>query len=239
MGLTVDTQGWDRVEAEKSEPQIGADSRDDAPRIDLSRESRLAAARPPIKPFSAKLGPKTNPFFGPSMQITTSSNISSPTSKPAPSKPDEAKFKGRAMSERFNPDRMAAFSPQVAKRVADIPNLTIARGSEADTDGKRLIIGKQIRMSGEISGCEKLVVEGKVDANLSEVKSIEVTVNGTFAGKAEVDSAVIAGSYEGTLKVNGHLEIAPSGVVKGSVSYKTIVVANGGKLLGSIESIGG
>lgn len=227
MGLTVDTQGWDRVEAEKSEPEIGADSRDDVPRIDLSRAARQSTVRPPLKPFGAKPGPKANPFFGAPAPII------------APSKPAEAKPKGRAMSERFNPDRMAAFSPQVAKRMADIPNLTIARGGEADADGKRLIIGKQIRMSGEISGCEKLVVEGKVDANLSDVKSIEVTVNGTFTGKAEVDSAVIAGAYEGTLKVNGHLEIAPSGVVKGSVSYKTIVVANGGKLLGSIESIDG
>ena len=221
----MDTQGWDRVEAEKSEPEIGADSRDDVPRIDLSRGAREAAVRPPLKPFGAKPGPKANPFFGASAPII------------APSKPDEAKPKGRAMSERFNPDRMAAFSPQVAKRMADIPNLTIARGSEADTEGKRLIIGKQIRMSGEISGCEKLVVEGKVDANLSDVKSIDVTVNGAFKGKAEVDSAVIAGTYDGTLKVNGHLEIAPSGVVKGSVSYKTIAVANGGKLLGTIETI--
>lgn len=140
------------------------------------------------------------------------------------------------MSDRFSPDRMAAFSPQVAKRVADIPNLTIARDA-ADMDGKRLVIGKQIRMSGEISGCEKLVVEGKVEATLSDVKSIEVTANGTFKGNAEVESAVIAGTYEGTLKVHGHVEIAPSGVVKGGVSYKTIAVANGGKLLGSIESI--
>lgn len=235
----METQGWDRVEADKSEPQIGADSRDDAPRIDLSREARQSTVRPPLKPFGAKHSPKANPFFGASAPIATPASKSSPASKPVPSKPDVAKLKGRTMSERFNPDRMAAFSPQVAKRVADIPNLTIARGSEADIDGKRLIIGKQIRMSGEISGCEKLIVEGKVDATLSDVKSIEVTVNGTFNGKAEVDSAVIAGTFDGTLKVNGHLEIAPSGVVKGSVSYKTIAVANGGKLLGSIESIDG
>ena len=146
------------------------------------------------------------------------------------------------MSDKFSSDRMAAFTPQISKRVADIPNLAapfgaVARGAEADTDGKRLVIGKQIRMSGEISGCERLVVEGKVEANLSDVKSIEVTANGTFKGNAEVDNAVIAGTYEGNLKVNGHLEIAPSGVVKGDVSYKTIAVANGGRLTGIIETL--
>ncbi len=143
------------------------------------------------------------------------------------------------MSDRFNTDRMAAFTPQVQKRVADIPNLTAVRSPEADLEGKRLVIGKQVRMSGEIAGCEKLVVEGTVEASISEVKSIEVTANGTFKGNAEVENAVIAGTYEGSLKVNGHLEIAASGVVKGGVSYRTIAVANGGKLLGSIETIEG
>lgn len=136
-------------------------------------------------------------------------------------------------------DRMAAFTQPAAKRMADIPNLSTARGAEPDMDGKRLIIGKQIRMSGEIAGCERLVIEGKVEAKITEVKFIEVTANGTFKGSAVVEGAVIAGTFEGELKVNGHLEIAPSGVVKGGVAYRTIAVGNGGKLLGSIESIDG
>ncbi|MBY0511064.1 MAG: polymer-forming cytoskeletal protein [Rhodospirillaceae bacterium] len=231
------------MEAETSHPQDGARSADDrtndrmetaaAPRLDLSLAAHRADVRPPLKPFGA--GQKTNPFFGAATPKFPAQRFSSHTAAPAPA---AQQTKGRTMSDRFSSDRMAAFSPQVAKRVADIPNLTIARG-DADMDGKRLVIGKQIRMSGEISGCEKLVVEGKVEATLSDVKSIEVTANGTFKGNAEVESAVIAGTYEGSLKVNGHLEIAPSGTVKGGVSYKTIAVANGGKLLGSIESIEG
>jgi len=234
----MDTQGWDHVDAEKSKHQGGADNGHDVPRIDLSRDARHGDVRPPLRPFGAKGAARGNPFFGEPRNEAAHVKTHQPLlSRPSTAKPDISKPKGRAMSDRFSQDRMAAFSPQVAKRVADIPNLAIARGGEADIDGKRLIIGKQIRMSGEISGCEKLVVEGKVDANLNDVKSIEVTANGTFKGNADVESAVIAGTYEGTLKVNGHLEIAPSGVVKGGVSYKTIAVANGGKLLGTIETI--
>ncbi len=210
------------------------DRGNDVPRIDLSRDA-ANDVRPPLKPFGAKTGIKNNPFFGVSQINPPPSKIAQ---KLAAATPQPSKLKGRTMSDRFSPDRMAAFSPQVAKRIADIPNLTIARNNE-DADGKRLVIGKQIRMSGEIAGCEKLIVEGKVDATLNEVKAIEVTVNGAFKGNAEVESAVIAGTYEGSLKVNGHLEITLSGVVKGSVSYKTVSVANGGKLLGSIETIEG
>jgi cytoskeletal protein CcmA (bactofilin family) len=206
------------LDSEKPEIQNRAGA-DTSPHIDL-RQSARADIRLPTRPFSAKPVSTVNPFF------------KDPKSKTSHSR-------GISMSDRFSTDRMAAFTPQVQKRVADIPNLTAMRTPDADTEGKRLVIGKQIRMSGEIGGCEKLVVEGKVDATISDVKSIEVTANGSFKGNAEVESAVIAGTYEGSLKVHGHLEIAPSGVVKGGVSYRTIAVANGGKLLGTIETIDG
>jgi cytoskeletal protein CcmA (bactofilin family) len=76
-----------------------------------------------------------------------------------------------------------------------------------------------------------------VDAAVSGVKTLDVTTNGTFKGSADVDSASIAGTYDGDLKVTGHLEIAASGVVTGKVSYKTIAVANGGRLQGAIETL--
>ena len=182
---------------------------EESPRLDLVAAS-ADAVRPPARPFSTK------PFY--KGHLFTKSLI-----------------KGAPMSDRLSTDRLAAFSPQIARRVADIPSANTR--SDADMEGKRLIIGKQIRMKGEISGCERLIVEGHVDAKLSEVKVIEVNANGNFKGDAEVDTAVVAGTFEGNLKVRGHLEIASSGVVKGNVSYKTIAVASGGRVLGSIETI--
>lgn len=199
----------DHKKSENNDAGAGGES----PRIDFSPNWRASAVRPPAKPLGARSAFRANPFFS-----RTPSG-------------------GNKMSDKFAPDRMAAFTPQISKRVADIPHLASMRGNDADVDGKRLVIGKQIRMSGEICGCERLVVEGKVEANLSEVKFIEVTSNGVFKGNADVESAVIAGSYEGNFKVRGHLEIAPSGLVRGGVAYKTITVANGGRLLGSIETI--
>jgi cytoskeletal protein CcmA (bactofilin family) len=197
----------------ESESDAAQTPRDESPRLDLSVAAlRRDGLRPPIRPFSAKTKFKTQLFRS-------------------------TLAKGRSMSDRFSSDRMAAFTPQIPRRVADIPNPASMRAAEADNDGKRLVIGRQITMSGEISGCERLVVEGKVDAKLNEVKSLEVTANGSFKGSADVESAIVAGTYDGTLKVRGHLEIAGTGIVKGAVSYKTIAVANGGKVQGSIETI--
>lgn len=140
------------------------------------------------------------------------------------------------MSDRFSSDRMAAFNPQIPRRVADIPSPGALRGGD-DAEGKRLVVGKLVRIQGEISGCERLVVDGHVDAKVSGVKTLDVTINGTFKGSSEVEGASVAGTYDGDLKVNGHLEIAASGVVTGKVSYKTIAVANGGQLRGAIETL--
>lgn len=194
----------------EQDKQDGADQGGEtSPRLDLSKMTR--GIRPPPKAFSAR--PSKRGLF-------RTSTLTRETS----------------MSDRFTSDRMAAFTPQIPRRVADIPNPGAMRGGD-DVEGKRLIVGKQVRIHGEVSGCERLVVDGHVDAKVSGVKTLDVTANGTFKGSSEVDSATIAGTYDGDLKVNGHLEIAASGVVTGKVSYKTIAVANGGRLQGAIETL--
>jgi cytoskeletal protein CcmA (bactofilin family) len=189
------------------------DAGDTSPRLDLSKMTR--GIRPPAKTFTAR--PLNRGLFRTSTLTVSLSREAS-------------------MSDRFSSDRMAAFNPQIPRRVADIPNAAALRGGD-DVEGKRLVIGKQVRIHGEVSGCERLVVDGHVDAKVSGVKTLDVTANGTFKGSSEVDSATIAGTYDGDLKVNGHLDIAASGVVTGKVSYKTIAVANGGRLQGAIETL--
>jgi cytoskeletal protein CcmA (bactofilin family) len=201
--------GQDKV-LEQDKQGGSTEAAETSPRIDLSKSAR-GGVRPPTKAFTAR--PAKRGLF----RTSTLNRESS-------------------MSDRFSSDRMAAFNPQIPRRVADIPNPGAMRGGE-DVEGKRLTVGKLVRIKGEISGCERLVVDGHVDAAVSGVKSLDVTANGTFKGSAEVDSASIAGTYDGDLKVNGHLEIAASGVVTGKVSYKTIAVANGGRLQGAIETL--
>lgn len=198
---------------EQDKQDSGEQTGETSPRLDLSKMTR--GIRPPAKAFTAR--PLKRGLFRTS---TLTTSLSKETS----------------MSDRFTSDRMAAFNPQIPRRVADIPGPGAARGGD-DMEGKRLTVGKQVRIHGEVSGCERLVVDGHVDAKVSGVKILEVTVNGTFKGSSEVDSATIAGTYDGDLKVNGHLEIATSGVVTGKVSYKTIAVANGGRLQGAIETL--
>ncbi|MCB2106969.1 MAG: polymer-forming cytoskeletal protein [Rhodobacteraceae bacterium] len=145
----------------------------------------------------------------------------------------------RAFMDRFAERTVpsAAYAP--ARRTTEIPSPASVKAAEAESEGKRLTIGRQVRINGEISGCAHLTVEGNVDASVSDARSLDVTPSGTMKGRAEVNSAVIAGTFDGTLIVNGHLDILATGRVNGTISYRALTIATGGKISGSITEISG
>ncbi|MBL8629764.1 MAG: polymer-forming cytoskeletal protein [Rhodospirillaceae bacterium] len=129
----------------------------------------------------------------------------------------------------------STYTPPPQRRTTEIPNLkSVREAAEAKSDANKLTITKRIKVSGEISGCERLVVEGCVDAVMIGLKKIEVAVGGKAAGKADVESAIINGRFDGTLIVRGHLEIAAGAHVSGAISYKSVSVAVGGSLTGTV-----
>jgi cytoskeletal protein CcmA (bactofilin family) len=103
-------------------------------------------------------------------------------------------------------------------------------------DGKRLIVGEGISLSGEITACDRLVVEGSVKVTLNQTRAIEIAESGRFTeGKAEVEDAEISGVYEGELTVRKRLLIRHTGRVKGTVRYGEI--EKGGVLSGSVSML--
>jgi len=77
--------------------------------------------------------------------------------------------------------------------------------------GKRLIVGEGIRLSGEISSCDRLVVEGEVEVTLNDTLALEISSTGRFTGGCEVEEADISGVYEGDLTVRRRLFVRSSG----------------------------
>ena len=109
----------------------------------------------------------------------------------------------RKRSRMANPPS-PSYRPEIPRKVVDIPNPSRLRAerieSAATDDSKRLVVGQPISVSGDISACETLVVQGKVEASLSDAETIEVAEGGLFKGTAEVDYAIISGTFDGTLK---------------------------------------
>lgn len=106
-------------------------------------------------------------------------------------------------------------------------------------DAKRLTVGREISLSGEISACEMLVVEGSVKATLDGCKTLEIARHGKFNGTAHVAVADIAGTFDGTLMVSDRLILRGTGRMMGTVRYNEMEIERGGRLEGTAELISG
>jgi cytoskeletal protein CcmA (bactofilin family) len=126
------------------------------------------------------------------------------------------------------------FHPDVPHRMPDVKEREAP--PRADDDGKRLTVGREITLSGcTIADCERLTVEGTIDATTTEGRLLEIAKGGCFKGAAVVDNAEIAGVFEGDLKVKKRLSIRASGYVVGTVRYGQLEVERGGRIDGSTE----
>jgi len=141
--------------------------------------------------------------------------------------------------------------PDLPRRVVDIPGAPAIPGrrpgepaapgpgalSGGESTERKLIVGRDIQLNGEINACDHLVVQGRVEARLADCKTIEVAEGGTFKGSAEIEEATIGGRFDGDLVVRGRLRLASGGVISGTVRYGELEVAAGGRLVGTMEPL--
>jgi cytoskeletal protein CcmA (bactofilin family) len=106
-----------------------------------------------------------------------------------------------------------------------------------ETEIRHLIVGKEIVLRGEITHCDRLLIEGSVEASLSDCRDVEIAESGLFKGSAAIETAEIRGRFEGTLTVAKRLFIRSTGLVTGTIRYGQIEVERGGRLSGEIEAI--
>ena len=100
-------------------------------------------------------------------------------------------------------------------------------------------IGKSITISGDLTGEEDLVIEGKVDGKVTLPNS-ELTIGANGSVKAEVSakSVIVVGRVSGNVRGAERVEIQATGVVDGDVSAPKLVVVEGAVLNGSIQMTG-
>lgn len=109
-------------------------------------------------------------------------------------------------------------------------------GRAEEEEVKRLIVGAGISLSGEITACDVLVIEGSVQASLSRCVAIEIAESGTFKeGEADIERADISGVYDGTLTVRNRLTVRSTGRVVGTIRYGEIEIEAGGVISGDVQ----
>jgi cytoskeletal protein CcmA (bactofilin family) len=153
---------------------------------------------------------------------------------PRQSRPDASAVLERQPQPPVRPGASAA--PAAAAPATRKPDP--APAAAADQEMKKLIVGRDIRLAGEITACDKLVVEGQVEADLADAQVLEIAEHGLFKGRAEVDVAEVSGTFDGELTVRERLILRASGQVKGKLHYAELEIERGGRVNGQIEEIG-
>ena len=181
------------------------------------RDDGEDSAIPPLMdepPATERLMPAHNLFPRPTTQPLNPQTLSGPpafTKAPAPSAP----LPPRPQAQSMRNDR----------------------GGEAEA--KKLIVGQGICLSGQITSCERLIVEGTMECSLSECRNIEIAESGFFKGQAEVDYADVAGRFEGTLVTRERLFVRSSGRIHGKIHYCQIEIEPGGEISGDVKVVPG
>jgi len=113
---------------------------------------------------------------------------------------------------------------------------TPTKPETSQTATRKLVVGRGIVFSGEITSCDCLVVEGTVKANIAGCHDIDIAEGGLFTGSASVESAEIRGRFEGTLNVSGRLLVRATGRIAAEVRYHQIEIERGGEISGHIQA---
>jgi cytoskeletal protein CcmA (bactofilin family) len=126
-------------------------------------------------------------------------------------------------------------SPAATPLTSDRP---AAPAAAARTSAKRVLtVGPDIQMKGEITTCDRVVIEGMVDATMRDVHTVELAETGSLKGTAEVEDAEISGAFEGDLVVRGKITIYTTGRVRGNITYGEIEIQRGGQISGNIRNV--
>ena len=123
--------------------------------------------------------------------------------------------------------------PETAKPQTQQPQQPRAE----EPTGSRLIVGPDIKLRGvEITDCDTLVVEGRVEASMDS-RVIQIAETGVFSGTVSIDVAEIRGRFEGELTARKHLVIYSTGRVCGQIRYGKIRIEEGGELVGDVSTL--
>jgi len=145
---------------------------------------------------------------------------SAESTKPEASKPETSR-----------PETSKPEAPKADAREHSRPSRS---GEEAVS---KLIVGPDIKLKGaEITDCDTLVVEGRVEASMDS-RVIQISEHGVFVGKVGIDVAEIRGRFEGELTARKQLVVRATGRVSGKIRYGRVAIEEGGELSGDVAAL--
>ena len=113
-------------------------------------------------------------------------------------------------------------------------NKEITEPTKKIKENSSLIIGEGATIKGEIVEENEITVQGNVDGDI-QCKDLIVGKSGSIKGKIKADTLYVEGSIEGEIHVKELLKLMSSSYVSGKITYGSLQINEGGKLVGEIE----
>ena len=97
-------------------------------------------------------------------------------------------------------------------------------------------LGSSLRVKGEISGTEDLLIDGPVEGSI-HLNDRKLTVGKTAKVTADINArdVVVYGYVKGNVRAKGRVEIKKDGYVVGNLTTAQIMIEDGADFKGTIE----
>ncbi|PYQ09577.1 MAG: hypothetical protein DMF83_02945 [Acidobacteria bacterium] len=120
------------------------------------------------------------------------------------------------------PPRPSAAAPPVAARTSSTP----------------CVIGPKIKIIGELSGDEDVLVEGQIEGEIRITRDLRVGPGGVVKAKVSAQSIIVSGEIIGDCEAVGRVELQSTGKLTGNIRAPKIVIAEGAMFRGNSDMSG-
>ena len=100
------------------------------------------------------------------------------------------------------------------------------------------MIGKTIRIRGEMTGDEDVLVDGHLEGKVELTKTLSIGRNADVHADVQAASVAVSGKFQGNIMAATRVEIDGSATVIGNVTTPRVSIADGAYFRGSIEMAG-
>lgn len=112
----------------------------------------------------------------------------------------------------------------------------MATPTKDKSDSKPGVIGKGIRIKGQLRGGEDLIIEGKVEGVVALVDNhLILERTSEISANVEVKNITVKGEMLGNAVASDKVEISTEAKMKGDIKAPRLVVEEGAKFRGAVD----
>jgi cytoskeletal protein CcmA (bactofilin family) len=140
------------------------------------------------------------------------------------------------MWSKKKPDTPQAAAPEPRNLLTNEKSTDAMRALDATADRATGWLGPSLRVKGDITGTEDLLIDGSVEG-LIQLDELKLTVGPIAKLTADIKArdVVVYGYVKGNVRAKGRIEIKKDGSVIGNLTTAQIIIEDGANFKGSIE----